>query len=313
MPKSGDGTTRTGMTRCEICGKEFENQKGVNTHIRFKHKEWTIERYYLVFFPRKCIMCNKIIPFKGEKYLQYKFCSKECMIKRFSMFVPKNKGDLKYDKEMLLQYLRELHKKYGGVITQHLINLNGVFRHQIYHSYFGSFTKACELAGVPYYTYTYEKEKETFCGLTIVCDTREKKPYNIYPKVVERLDVADYKLKDYNGKVRIERKDINDLRGTMGKGLERFWRELERAREKDLYVVVLIDGTKESLWKHNFSIITPYQIMHNIKKTVAEFGDVCQFVFTGGRKNSTRLLIMLLTMPLDIIRELNLQEMIESG
>jgi len=52
--------------KCLICNKIFKNSKGRNTHIRFKHPEISIEKYYYKYYPRYCKRCNKLIPFKGE-------------------------------------------------------------------------------------------------------------------------------------------------------------------------------------------------------------------------------------------------------
>jgi hypothetical protein len=64
------------MIECKICLLKYQNQRGVNTHIRFKHKDWSVEQYYLHFMPNYCKVCEGLIPFKGEKYGQYTFCSK---------------------------------------------------------------------------------------------------------------------------------------------------------------------------------------------------------------------------------------------
>lgn len=96
------------------------------------------------------------------------------------------------------------------------------------------------------------------CPWTMVIDTREQLPYDFddvvigagkdrrllaLNKVVRKLDSGDYSIKGLENKVAIERKSKEDCYGTIGKGRQRFIRELERLNEMDFAAVVV-----ESEW-----------------------------------------------------------------
>ena len=80
-------------------------------------------------------------------------------------------------------------------------------------------------------------------GMTIIVDTREQAPYGFdkYEVVTEpaALPVGDHSLPGFEDRAAIERKELGDLIGClMGKGRDRFERELARARHYELFAVV---------------------------------------------------------------------------
>lgn len=83
-------------------------------------------------------------------------------------------------------------------------------------------------------------------------DTREQSPldfsgYDIVTEVKHsKLDCGDYCVQFKNGfipAVRWERKSIPDLFGTLGKGHDRFKEEIQRAKDFDVKLMLLIEGT----------------------------------------------------------------------
>jgi len=100
--------------------------------------------------------------------------------------------------------------------------------------------------------------KSQKCPWTMVYDTREQSPWlfedlrmgvgGAAHKVdidVERgsLKSGDYSIKGYETRIAIERKSAEDLFGTLGRGRERFVRELARLDKFDFSAVVV-----ESEW-----------------------------------------------------------------
>lgn len=73
--------------------------------------------------------------------------------------------------------------------------------------------------------------------MTILKDSREKDGWNFRASQncngmqIEKLDTGDYSLKGYENLIMIERKSVADLWGTLTAGKERFYREMERAKE----------------------------------------------------------------------------------
>ena len=85
--------------------------------------------------------------------------------------------------------------------------------------------------------------------MVIYTDTREQNPLNFtsFPGVEEvvnaTLPYGDYacKYKDQRIPIVFERKSIGDLFGTLGKGMERFKREISRATKEGVTLVIVIE------------------------------------------------------------------------
>lgn len=87
--------------------------------------------------------------------------------------------------------------------------------------------------------------------MIILQDTREQEPLLLeHPFItsIEKiaLPVGDYGCRMENGyivPVIFERKSIGDLFGTLSKGYERFKREIQKAKDLDLTLILIIEGT----------------------------------------------------------------------
>ena len=108
--------------------------------------------------------------------------------------------------------------------------------------------------------------------------------------------MGDYTIEDNKFNIFCERKSISDLTGSVTSGYERFRKEFQRAKDSGGYIIVLIDGKPEQLyssqslpWMKNTGIKPDY-ILHQMRRIMSEFSASCQFVFTGGRKESVVLL-----------------------
>lgn len=87
--------------------------------------------------------------------------------------------------------------------------------------------------------------------MKIIQDSREQTPLVfdnplITEVKVEALNVGDYMCEFENGftpPVSFERKSIGDLFSTLGKGYRRFKKEIERAKESETRLELLIEGS----------------------------------------------------------------------
>jgi hypothetical protein len=211
-----------------------------------------------------------------------------------------------------LDILREIHKKYKGKVTQQLVRLDGRVCIQTYHDYFGSFTGACKEAGVPFNVYIYKKFEPQVTLLPVIIDSREKHPYDFEESITKKLDVGDYMLEGLDTGVVIERKEMNDLKGCIFK--KRFFNEMERARKKEMYVVILVDCShKDFMKRKNFGKLTNKQMYHQVKKFSSVNADVCQFIFTGGREESAEMVYLFCVLTPDVLRGVDLQDLYDKG
>ena len=70
--------------KCEICGKEFSNTKGLSVHLTKEHKDITKKYYYDNFIKKesygKCYFCDNDAIFKSITNGYHRICdSKECL------------------------------------------------------------------------------------------------------------------------------------------------------------------------------------------------------------------------------------------
>lgn len=97
---------------------------------------------------------------------------------------------------------------------------------------------------------------------TIIIDTREQRPYSFdavradkseggglltVPTRRGTLASGDYSIEGHTARVAIERKSKTDLYGTLGKGRERFTRELKRLNEMDAALVIVEEQLSDVL------------------------------------------------------------------
>lgn len=74
-----------------------------------------------------------------------------------------------------------------------------------------------------------------------IIDTREQKPYDLAPLSSRRgtLKTGDYSLVGLEDRVCVERKSLEDYLGVIGRGRERFERQIERMLEFETKIIVI--------------------------------------------------------------------------
>lgn len=105
--------------------------------------------------------------------------------------------------------------------------------------------------------------------MIIIIDTREQKPLEFtVPTIRECLPCGDYRAKFSDGstsQVVFERKSINDLYGTLSAGYERFKKELGRASEAGIHVIIIVEGSLRRVLRGcNNSQRTPISIVYQL-------------------------------------------------
>ena len=175
----------------------------------------------------------------------------------------------------------------------------------VYKYAFGSYNAACENLNIkPLYNQSITEdffcEDEKFEDLKIFIDTREQKPLVFNNSEELKLDFGDYTVggEDYNYTY-VDRKAESDFKGTLSGGLERFKRELQRVKDFDSYLFVVIESNLNKLYQNNR--FGAHQsnlkfVYHNMRVLSHEFAGHCQFVFTGSRTNSQSIIPKILTL-----------------
>jgi hypothetical protein len=133
----------------------------------------------------------------------------------------------------------------------------------------------------------------------IYIDTREQKPLKFKRETeTKTLKFGDYALSDKEATCNcyIERKSVGDFIGTMSGGLERFKNEIERAKDADAYLVVLVEESLTNCLSFNYlphvykknTKATPEYIFRNVRDLIQEYPHI-QFLFVHGRKKASEI------------------------
>ena len=87
-------------------------------------------------------------------------------------------------------------------------------------------------------------------AIPVIIDTREQMPFSFsgFPVEIEEatLDAGDYSCAPFHRRISIERKGFQDLVNCLGKGRERFEKELLRLRAYD-FAAVVVEGPLSDL------------------------------------------------------------------
>ena len=285
---------------CKICSEKFKTERSLHSHFK-KHK-LTVAEYYCQEYPRINKLTGDPLPFKNKfDYFTKDFTTRAQMNK----WIAKSPED--EVKEYIIDQLNfRIQNKQLRFAPFHLeletLKLPSL---DVYIEYFGSYSNACRLLdikpifkkGLASPEQFFEKNKK-FENVSIFIDTREQKPLEFKKSESMKLDFGDYTTGGENYTYTyVDRKSESDFKGTLGKGLERFKRELDRAREFDSYLYVVVESDISKIQKNN--IFGSHRsnleyIFHNLRQLTHEYHDVCQFIFTGDRSSSETIIPKLL-------------------
>ena len=283
------------LLKCKICDKEFASQRGLHLHVKKQHKV-EVKDYYLKYMPRLSRHYKKKIKFKTAKqYLSDDFVNRKELLDWCLSAKEKEVKD--YIKKILQERIKDKGLSYG---PSHLeLEINGLPGVDIYKKFFGSYSAVCkELRIEPMFSKKIPDnffETDVDSSMKIFIDTREQKPLKFSNSEDMKLDFGDYTAAgDFYSYTYIDRKSEGDFKSTLSSGnLDRFKRELDRAREFNSYVFVVIESNLEKIKKRNVfashRVNLPY-IWHNMRLISHEYKDVCQFVFAQSRKGSEKII-----------------------
>lgn len=278
---------------CLICKKSFNNLRGLHAHIS-KGEKLSPEKYYHLHFPRTDILTNELIKFKDyEQYFSSFFNSKENLNHWFkenyktsqAAEVAKDILKNRIDRKSLKFAPTQLELRTANSPT--IIGCEKMFDYNEYMKSLGL-------------THRFDYKIKTFKpteDIKVLIDTREQLPFKFENSKVRKLDVGDYTADgSHYADIFIERKSIQDFFGTFyqEQSLTRFYKEVERARDMGLYLIVVVESTLNSCLEYK-----PYPLKDN-KFALATFSNVreilekyfnIQFVFSYSRATAQNLVL----------------------
>lgn len=290
---------------CAIC--QLENPE--NSHF-WKEHHITEANYYLKYFPKKDLLTQEILPFKNrDSYLLTDFFNKHNQKKWLKSQNTETRQ--KYLKQLLINR-REL-KKWSYIPTQvelrscpELVGIktfNETFKEGYYNlcTSIGYTSRAFQNINQK----TILKPLRSLRGNPIIIDSREQTFLKFNDKVVEinTLAVGDYTIKNNNFNIHIERKSLNDLTSTFGpKNFDRFRRELIKAQELGIYLILLVENDFNTVLEFDHSPflskhtqMTAIYLFHQIRILLQEFPN-WQIGFCNNRTEMKDLILKIFEM-----------------
>ncbi len=127
----------------------------------------------------------------------------------------------------------------------------------------------------------------------VVIDTREQLPYRFPNAVTRTLKTGDYSLLGFEDRIAIERKSKSDAYRSLGKGRERFLREIQRLSKLDYAAIVIESDLSGFLQQPLFSHLSPNSAIGSLLSWSVRYH--VHVFFAGDRrhgKNLTRELLL---------------------
>lgn len=284
--------------KCKECDKEFRNERGLHTHLK-AHK-MSIDEYYVTHYPRFNKLNGNPLPFRNkEDYFENDFTTRSQLVK----WCESAPQDMVADYIIELAKRRIKSKKYKHAPFYIELKKRQLPDLDMYIEHFGTYRNACEQMGVPpIFSQGLSSHFAENFDAEIIIDTREQLPLKFPNSRIMKLDFGDYTVfGDYFSNTFVDRKSSDDFLNTFGGGFERFRREMQRCKDVDAYMYIVVERSLEMIEKEMvFKARRGHGkgkfnwVISNVISLQHEFPDNCQFIFTGGRKQSEKLIPKLL-------------------
>jgi hypothetical protein len=285
--------------KCKICGVQFNSQSQILSHI--KSHQQIADKYFILNFNKKDLHNNQPIKYKSiEQYFLTDFIDKRNM-KLWLQSVDKQTG-CEYLKNKLKSYcwLKQLIKAptQSELKTISCLPKADTFEYCCEES-FDKICKTIDLKSNFNYDIKYtQNDFIKYNHADIVVDTREQLPLKFKDLniISSKLECGDY-AKSIDSKVVVERKSLSDFYSTLSSGFERFKREIQRAAENGIYIIVVTECQLKTVLyaKRKFGLCSGEYIMHHMRQLCREFDNI-QFVFADGKTESAKKTLFILEM-----------------
>jgi ERCC4-type nuclease len=285
---------------CKECGKSFSSERSLHSH--FKVHGLRVVSYYQKHFPRYDLYDGKIIKFKTKgDYFSREFNTRTNQRKWLESQKPEE------SREYLRGIIKKRIEEKNITVAPCQVELRTLMAPSIifYEKFFNDYYELCSSLGLEK---RYVQPKQTIVAKTyknrkdlkVYVDTREQLPlkFNI-PSESRALKFGDYALNDKSLTCNcyVERKTLADFISTISvMNYDRFCREIERAKEDDAQLIVLVEESLSNALSFPFLPhiskkikATPEYIFHKVRGLIQKYDHV-QFLFVDGRKEAVRVI-----------------------
>ncbi len=278
--------------KCKVCGEESGSFAALHRHLKKEHGMCPSD-YYPLFFDRRDLFDGELIEFKDVKsYFTTDFNSKYNFLKWAAV------GGEEVKDYCLNILVKRAEDKGTSFIPSHC-ELKSLFAPSLsdYLTIFGgvkNFESALAEKGLKMKLGVGEVQQKEG-DFKVYVDTREQAPLNFKDSEIKKLIVGDYQADgDFFCNLFVERKSLYDLAGTLTSGYDRFCREVERAAQLGVYLVVITESSfidaLEYSPKNSFSQrIGGAYLFNKVRKLMTDYNNI-QFVFAKNRQRSMGLI-----------------------
>jgi len=277
---------------CQICGEEFEREKGLHLHLSKKH-EVPQERYYHTYYPRYDLYTKGLIVYKNrEDYFSRYFNSEDALRKWLKTDSPERQ-------RVVLSILQKRIEDKDLEFAPSHVELKSLKLTPTlfdYRNLFGTYGEAVRhLNKEPLLSDSLDYQIPDKDPVILV-DTREQKPFKLPKSKAQKLAFGDYTLDAENfTHTFIDRKSESDFKGTFTIGFDRFVKECERAALQDCFIYILVESSISKIQTNNyFYPVNLDYLFHNMRHLMHQFPRKIQFVFAENRTKATKLVKPLL-------------------
>ncbi len=147
-----------------------------------------------------------------------------------------------------------------------------------------------------------------FKNICIICDTREKKNKHILEYFnkhgiqykIQKMDVADYQIEGGNSIVIDRKQNLEEVSTNLMNRSDssRFWKEVRRAKEQNLKMIVLCEHGENitdipsvSVWRSKYSPVSGRKLVDEIYRVHISYG--VEFLFCDKRSTARRIIEIL--------------------
>ena len=300
------------MIICKIDNSTHESVELLHKYLRKFHIKQS--KYYEEYCPKKDLLTGEKIDFKDyNQYFNQDFKNKNNLKKWL-----KNNPDK--GREWAVNWLIKRKEEKSLIYAPSYIELRSLFAPSM--DYFNSIGDYYSITKELGFLDRYNNDKlkfKPFKNKTIIIDTREQNPITLsLPTINGTVAVGDYALqgKDDLG-IYIERKSLQDFCGTLSGGLERFDRELKKAQEAGLYIVMMVESNLSDSLSFSFlpqmkwTKAQPSFIFKNLRDLLNKYPLNFQVIFTEGRKDFANKMIKIFELG-EQVKKVDLQYRIEN-
>lgn len=233
--------------KCAICGESL-----VNGHP-YKAHGIKLENYIYKHHPRINLLTGKQIIWKNnlESYFLSDFDTKIELNKWLKTQTIKKQQE--YLKKILLKRkeIKGINKALSQFESRALMMPAVSYYNKIFNN---EYHELCQEIGlISRFDYNQVLEFDNKRKYKICIDSREITPLNFKREVlIQTISVGDYRSEPMFQNFHVERKTISDWAGTMSKGYDRFCRELDKAKELGIYIVMIIESKYSDLISINY-------------------------------------------------------------